>query len=791
MKNLRLNILRWLLLKHNSRCLKEQLFTGSLKLPGLTRAVSVFQDRWLVPHIQADTLADAFRAQGFVHARDRLWQLEIQRRSAQGLLAEMLGSVALETDQLTRTLGFNRLAKRDWKILDGSAQELLTAYSEGVNTYLETENYPAEFKLLKHIPEPWSPLDSLAWAHLMGWTLSHGWSGSLTRWELIQKVGEQKATELGLHYPDNHPVELPYGMEFNELTDEGLYKAVAGPFLDKDLEGGGRGSNAWAVWGRRTETGKPLLCNDTHLALRTPSPYYMVHIKTDAGYHVSGLSLAGVPGILLGHNQDLAWGITLSYIDTEDLFLEKMDPANPGHYLHREKSIPLKTIIEVIPVKDGVDHDEPVQLTAHGPIISNLGYSAGQPLSLCSMSLQPTLMWQGFLELGDTHNWDSFLSAIRLVDMPSLNFVYADTAGNIGLAVSGRVPVRGKGNGQVPVPGWSGEYDWIDEIPVDKMPSALNPGNGIIISANHRIVDDNYPYDLGHSFMNGYRARRIAEMLNENAVVTVEFCAIMQRDLVSIPGRELVKGLIKGLHTARPKAQKVIDILQDWDGILAVDSCAGSVYEVLIYQLLRRVLLENLGEELTVKVLGKGPHPVLLPTNEYLGHAVPMLFRMLQNPDSEWITSEKEVFTILDLALVDTCTWLEDELGFEPKQWQWGRLHQLVFRHALSVRKPLDKLFNVGPFPIGGDTDTVFQTAYNPDAPYAPASWSPAHRMIIDLSNWCNCHFIIAPGQSGVLGSPHYDGLVNQWLKGELIPMLWDAEDISRECGDPLMLKPE
>ncbi len=784
------SLLKWLFVQSNRSVLRQRNFDGNLTMDILDRPVSVYRDHWHIPHIFAAGRADLFRAQGFVHAQDRLWQMEMNRRLGKGELAEAFGEVALDTDRLTRTLGFSCLAQKDWKLLDDEYQSCLVAYAEGVNAFIRQKRFPVEFKLTRIKPRLWEPLDSLIWGRVMAWTLSHGWMGALTRADIVARVGTDIASELNIFYPDKHPVELPDGLEFNSISAEGMLQAVTGPFLGKDLEGGGRGSNAWAVAGQRTASGSPLLCNDTHLVLNQPSTYYIVHLKAGKRLHVAGISLPGIPGVIIGHNDHIAWGITLSYIDCEDIFIEKSDPEHPDHYKYNFESRPYKVRKETIKVKDQDDHIESVYSTIHGPLLNRTIADCEQPLALASMALQPNMMIKGFLDVCRAADWNEFLDALRCIDAPHLNFVYADTQGNTGLAVSGRVPVRSKGNGQLPVIGWTGEYDWVDEIPFEEMPYLLNPESGLIVSANNKIIGDDYPHFLGNSFANGYRARRILEMLTSSDSISMDECARIQMDQLSIPGRELVAGLIRGLRTARPKAKKVIDILMKWDGILDAHSAGGAAYQVLVYTMIRKLVEPQLGKELTDRYMGSGEHPVLVPTNECLGHALPGFLQIIQNRDSKWLTNEKEIIDLVDASLVDTCKWLETHLGFETSDWEWGRLHQLTFHHSLSSRKPLGAVFNVGPIPVGGDTDTVFQAAYIPSAPFHPTAWSPAHRMMIDTGNWNKTRIITAPGQSGVLGSRHYDDLLSSWLKGNSVNLYWDESEIRRRSSGLLKLEP-
>jgi penicillin amidase len=783
-------ILKWLFVQYNKRPLKKKYFHGSISIKGIKNEISVIRDTWGIPHIKAETIEELIFAQGWVHAQDRFWQMELNRRTGQGKLAEAFGKAALDTDRLTRTLGFNRLAQEDYNLMDDVNKNLLHQYTNGINSWLTSSKLPIEFLLTKIKPEPWTPIDSLAFGRVMTWTLSHGWSGSLTRQDIIEKVGIEMAEELAIYYPEDNPVELPEGLSINLNVDK-MVESATGPFLNKDLEGGGRGSNAWVVTGKLTDTGRPVLCNDTHLKLSTPGVWYINYLKSNDGYNATGASLAGIPGVMLGHNEFTSWGMTLAFTDVEDIFIEKVDVTDKEKYEYKGESISLESFEEIISVKGKPDHVENVRKTIHGPLIGGVTGREKFALSLSSKSLQPNQIVRGFMEISQSKNWDEFVIGVKRIEAPQLNIVYADVKGNIGLAVTGNIPIRNKGNGQLPVPGWSGEFDWGVDIPLDEMPKVLNPKEGYVISTNNAIADDSYPYFLGNSFMNGYRAKRVKSVFESSKPITQDICKSLHGDVYSIPGQEFVEGLIKGFRTAKPKAQKMIDILSDWNYVLDTDSVGGTVYQVVIYFLVRNIVEPKLGKELTDKYLGVGEHPLLLPVSELLGHTTPALFRMVQNTNSKWIKSDKELFSLIENSLNQTCNWLEKRFGIDSENWNWGEIHQAQFRHSLSIQPPMDKIFDIGPYPIGGDTDTVCQTAFNPSSPYHPTEWCPSIRFIIDVGNWENSHIICPPGISGILGSKHYDDLANLWIKNEYIPLKWNWKNIEKNGRNHLKLVPQ
>ena len=759
---------------------------GKLTLPGLESRVEIIRDRWGIPHIYAENHADLSFAQGFVHAQDRLWQMELNRRTARGLLSEVFGELALDTDRTVRTFGFNRLGQADLEALNGPERDLLEAYTAGVNAFLGqvSGKLPVEFSLVRHRPLPWEPLDTAAFMRVVIWQLSHAWYGEIIRAQIAEAVGLERTAELEIHYPPANPIILPAGIEFNRLDPDGRLLPGAQLALRRGL-----GSNAWAVCGEKSASGHPYLCNDMHLMLSLPSIWYEIHLEA-GDFQVSGVSIPGVPGVLVGHNAHIAWGCTLAYTDCEDLFVERFDPENPQRYQYKGEWLEAEVIPEAIPVKGRPEpHVEQVLVTRHGPVISDVVAYAQERIAINSMALRPCPAYPGFLALDRARNWDEFVAAMRLIEAPQLNFAYADVDGNIGYWVSGRVPIRARGDGSIPALGWSGEYEWIAEIPFDEMPHALNPAQGYIVHCNNCMVPGDYPYFLGRVWMNGYRARRIVELLESKTKLSPQDFQALHVDFTCYPGQEFAT-LLEDFSSTDPDVQLVLERLRGWDGWLRTDSVAGAIYEVARYRLVRNLLEPGLGTELSLRLMGQGFHPVLFSSHEFYGHDTVTMLRLLGQPDSWWVQQAGGRERLIEKSLQEAVAWLRSALGPDPAGWQWGAIHRSIFAHALGIQKPLDKVFNRGPYPIGGDTDTPCQTAYHPDDPYDNKSWAPSHRQIIDLGDLTKSVISVPPGQSGQLGSPHYDDQIDPWLKGEYHPMLWTREQIEAAAEGRLELVP-
>jgi penicillin amidase len=760
---------------------------GTIELPGLGSDVQIRRDRWGVPHIVAGNIHDLFFAQAWVHCQDRLWQMELNRRTGQGRLAEVIGALALDTDRAARTFGFNRLGRADWESTSPDLREVLLAYAEGVNAFLAHPGckMPVEFALLGIRPEPWTPEDSLAFSRVMIWQLSHAWYGEIVRAEVLAAVGAERAAEWDLSSPATNPLTLPLGIEFNRL-EAGRLVREQGPFLHR-----GMGSNSWVLSAAKSATGRAMLCNDMHLALAMPSLWHEAHLEA-GDFQVSGVCLPGVPLVMVGHNARIAWGMTLANTDCEDLFIERFDPHAPLRYQDRGQWREAERIDEVIRVKGRAEpHVEQVVVTRHGPVISDVVGASGERLAVCSMALRPCPAIRGWYRLNAARDWDDFVEAMRLIEAPQLSVTYADADDNIGYWVTGKVPVRAKGDGTVPAPGWTGECDWIGEVPFEEMPHALNPEQGFIVTCNNKLVSDDYPHFLGNEWMNGWRARRITDVLASKEKVSIEDCMALQMDVTCLPGRELASRLpgLVGARAADPDVGLALALLRDWDYRVTPESPAASLYEVIRYTLVRNLLEPGLGPELALRLMGEGFHPLLFKVSELQGRDTAALLRILDRPDSWWVQQAGGRQELVVRSIAQAVQWLRREMGPRTESWQWGRIHRQTFAHPLGMQKPLDKVFNRGPFPMGGDADTPCQTACTPSEPYESTAWAPSFRQIVEPRDWTRSLIVHPPGQSGNLASPHYDDLAAMWREGRYHPMLWTREQVEIETETMLRLR--
>jgi penicillin G amidase len=749
---------------------------GTHVLTGLAAPVEIRRDPEGVPYLYAANRRDLFFAQGWVHAQDRLWQMEINRRLALGRLSEAFGEAALNTDRLCRTMGFARMAAADLTLVDADMQNLLQAYCDGINAWIAHigKRLPVEFKLVKFAPEPYTPLHVLAWTRVLTLQLSNGWGHELARAHFIEALGPELAAELDIRHDPRNPATLPQGIEFNALSADGKLGALQGPFL-KDIGG----SNAWALTGSRTDTGKPYLCADPHLIGLMPGIWYQIYMECP-DFRVQGVSLPGMPLVMIGHNRHVSWGITLAFSDIQDLFVEQFEEGNSQRYQYKEDWMQAEIFPETIRIKGkAAPHIEQVIVTRNGPVISDVVDTGGQKLALNSPALRPSALTMGWYQLDMARNWNEFVAALRYIDAPGLNLVYADVKGNIGYWMTGKTPIRGKGQGEVPSVGWTGEYDYQGYVPFEEMPHTLNPKRGYVVSANNKVVTEDFPHFMGNVWMNGYRARRIEELLLQKDIWHRDEFKAIQMDIFCRPGVEFAAHY-KDVKLDMPLLQAARDQMVAWDGQLDTKSVGGCIYQVTRRELTRLLYLKGAGTQHKEEwLIGRGMDPVVFKVSEFQGKDTTALLDLLGNSESKLLALMGGKEAALQLALEGAVAFLSKTLGSKLAGWQWGKLHQVEFTHAMAIQKPMDKVFNAGPHPIPGDTDTVFQSSIRPDLPYAANLAIPSYRQIVDLADWDRSLWIKPPGQSGQLGSENFSDQVLPWLSGKYFPMLWSKDKVA------------
>jgi len=740
---------------------------GALELPGLRAPVEVLRDPWGVPHIYAERLTDLFMAQGFVHAQDRLWQMEMNRRLAAGRVAELLGPAAVDTDRRMRTLLLRRVAEQEAALLSPETPALLEAYAAGVNACIEQERLPLEFRLLRARPAPWVPADTLSWIKVMAWILCTDARQEASRAKLVERLGEERAADLLPPYLSHWPRVMDAALR--GAAQAGTAEAGSAPDADEGL-----GSNNWVLHGSRTATGSPLLANDMHLAMTLPAIWYENHLVT-GDLDVTGVTFPGIPGVVSGHNGHVAWGLTDGMPDVQDLVMERLHRTDDGRVevAYEGQRYEAEVLHETIEVKGGDPVHEEIIITRHGPIVSALFPELGDDPApaLRWTALAPSKMMDALTAMMGARDVRAFHEALRGWDSPIQNFVYADVEGNIGYSFPGTIPIRAKGDGRLPVPGWTGEHEWIGTIPFEALPHLENPPAGTIVSANNAVTDASYPhtYDLGVRCLSGNRALRIVELLESRAAIDIDFIRQMHLDVVS-PMARTVAGYVRELEVDEA-LEPAASLLRGWDGALSADSPAAALYQALRRELATLLLTPVLGDDV----------PLGDRTWWWLEH-------VLAQPDAAWfdLGNGERRDDVLRLALARAVGELRAACGPAPRDWAWGKRHRLTFGHVLGKQELLGEVLNRGPFEVGGDGHTICALH---QATEEPTSFSgPPYRMIVDLGDVRNSVSVLTPGQSGRLGSPHYDDQIAAWRSGAYHPMLYAHEDVERAAAHRLLL---
>lgn len=819
---------------------------GTVELDGISAPVTILRDKNGVPHIYAHTTNDLFFAEGYVHAQDRYWQMEFCRRIGEGRLSELFGESQLQTDIFLRTLGIARVARLEYEQTDPQTKGRLEAYAAGVNAYIMhrgAARLGLEFAILnltgvKTKIEPWSPVNTLEWAKMMALSEEGNWDDDVFMSRVVQAIGTRSLSSFYTPYRK----EMPFAVSNAELGIQ--QKTTTLPF---PLFGGDRdtGSNGWAIAGSRTRSGKPILANDMHLDQQLPGTWYEVglHGVADNGtvgrtaacpFDLFGYSLPGAPGVVVGHNDRIAWGFMDLHGDVQDLYIEKVNPQNPDQYMVDGKWKNMDIVYEEIKVdKANEPYRLRVRLTRHGPIISDHGGQTAlatfqrdasadfaesielTAVSLKWLPLQPSSVFKAVLSLNQARNYEEFRTAMSGWTAPSLNCVYADVDGNIAYQCIGRIPIREKGFGEALVPGWVSMFEWNGFIPFKELPSSLNPEKGYVVSANNPPAGSAYKYYIGSELDYGYRARRIVEMIETaRNPIGVDDVKAMQADNLNYLALEVCEAL-KGLDLRPTALERRItadrnkglsdkkkrelekrqaeetermtearDELLTWDGRMDGDSSPAVLYAYFWTQLVTEIFHDQYPEQ---------DWPMSESTR-----AENAVHFMLQNPENVFwddITTpeERENRTvILVRAFRRGYRALAKKWGDNPKKWRWDKVHTITFVHPTLGKSGIgliDNLFNRGPYPVSGGASQVNAEAWDRKKPFEVLH-IPSMREIVPLGNLKEALTILPAGESGHPFSRHYDDMVDRWRRVQYHPMLWDRKDIEKQSEGKLVLLP-
>jgi penicillin amidase len=749
---------------------------GELHVEGLRGEIAIRRDRWGIPHVEASGDTDAWFGLGFCHGQDRGFQLELLARAGRGTLSELLGEATVPLDRLSRTLGFQRVARAQLSRLDPDIRTVLDAYVAGVNAGIASGPRPHELALLRARATTWAAEDVLAFLGLQSLALSGNWDTELGRLRVLLADGPDALGAAAPAYPAWLPTHLPVG----GLAGATLDRLAGDVARLRDVVGGAGASNAWALGPERTTTGAPILANDPHLRPAVPAPWYLAHLRTP-NWQVAGASFVGGPAFPTGHNGHAAWGITAACTDSADLFWEELDPvagtARGPHGLE-----PIERIEERIAVRGATDVVQEVAVTARGPVITPLLHFEAA-LSLRATWLEPVPV-RGFLDVHHTRDFEAFRRSFTAWPGPGLNVAYADADGHIGWQLVGTLPRRRGGNGTLPLPAWDPESGWeADHLPFDDLPNVCDPETGFVVSANHaaRADDPAAPF-LGADWLDGYRAARLVEAIGQRSAWDVAATMALQADRVSMPWRELRSSILatSDQALADADARVALQLLEAWDGVVGPGSAAATVYELLVSEL-AATLARRLAPTAWRAALGGGVGPALPRTA--LGAVT---VSRVADATRTGVLGGAEIVAALAFA----SRMLRERFGTSSDRWAWGRARPLRLRHPLGVRRPLDTMLNLGPAAIGGDANTVAQGGVNPLRPLADSGAIANHRTVIDLSDPDRSRYVVAGGQSGNPLSPHYADQFALWRREEGVPVAWSPTAVRAATRHVLVLRP-
>jgi penicillin amidase len=726
---------------------------GTLAVAGAKAAIRIARDADGVPTIIAQDDDDAAFGLGFAHAQDRLFQMELMRRYAAGRLAEILGPAALPVDKQMRVLGLYRAAEAEIRFLSPAVNRGMRAYAAGVNAFLASRHgaLPPEFLLLRFAPERWHEADSLAWGKLMALQISGNYRGELLRAAMARTISPADLAFLYPGYPKSAPTTLANMLPvYRRLGLRRLYEALPGAV------GPVYASNNWVVDGRHSTSGKPLLANDPHLLFGAPGPWYLAVLKTP-GREMAGATAPGIPLVVIGHNDHIAWGFTTTTADVEDLFVEKIDPSDPTRYLTPEGSAPFATRDEKILVRGAAPVDVTVRATRHGPVLSDV-LPAGTADPGYALALSATFLTdedrsaEALWNASHAADWPSFRGAWRDFVGPMQNTVYADDSGAIGFIAPGLVPIRKKGDGWMPAPGWTGDYDWSGFIPFDALPSATNPPSGRFVSANNRIVPDSYPYFLSRDWDLPDRAERIAALLDATPLQTPATSAAIEADTLSLMAKRLVP-LMTRISSSDQPSRRAVELLRRWDFRMDRDRAAPLLFTAWLRAFSHAVLFGRFGDA----VAG-------------YWDLRPEVIEAVLSERPDWCENPKRAgtetcATRLAQSLAAALAELRRAYGGDMSQWRWGRAHVAVFANPVLSRVPVLRDWFGPTIATGGASDTVDHSPslIGDDRHPFEQVFGASLRIITDLAAPAQSRMIVAPGQSGNPLSRHFADLLARW----------------------------
>ena len=798
--------------------------SGSISVESIRSTVSIYSNDYGVPFIYSENEDDMYFAMGYMHARDRLWQMDLYRRVAEGRLSEILGKDMVEYDVLFRTLGIDKSSSGIYHTLSPETKQILSAYTTGVNFFIEKNKsrLPLEFDVLNYKPDMWTPENSVMIVRLMAWELSLSWYTDVMFGEIVKKFGAEGSADFFPSFPEDGPFIVKSATDNSKkdtserkdkaATDESQKKNnavtgdIAGGFFDLSKkfksffssEAIHVGSNSWVVSGERTENRKPMLANDPHLALQSPSKWYEASFYNgQRRMSVSGFTLPGAPGVAIGHNGAVTWGMTNLMCDDADFYLLKRDSADKNKYVFRDQRVALDSTIEAIKIKDSSDdYIFTAYKTKLGPVVSGLGRTGfinNQSFTTTPADEILTFRWTGFepsdevlalYRINFAQGKDQFTEGLKTFGSPGLNFVYADTSGNIAYHAAGLVPVRTvAGDNSALYPSGPG-IEWKGFVPFNELPAEMNPKQGYIVTANNK-PQSNFNHYISNLYEPHYRAKRIEEIITQSPVVTVEDMKMIQRDVYSIQAQEFCAHLFKAFGDSASWAGDIksyLGLLSEWDYEFRTTSSAASLFAMFEAKLYENLYFAPLGEQLFENYLFLKNIPVR-NTSKILNQSSSLFFKTEQEKDQ-----------LVRKSFYDALSALIGKHGAEPINWQWGDLHKITFKHPLGIVPSFTSMLNTGPFKISGNGTTVNNLEYSFIAALKSVSFEaylgPSMRMIVDLSTPDMHYSILAGGQSGQPLQENYSNQARLWLNGDYKIVSNKFDDLLNESLSLFTMEP-
>ena len=770
-------------------------YSGEVSSSKINSNIEIYRDSFAVPYIIAQSDEDVAFALGYLHAQERLFTMDLIRRAGEGRLSEVLGETAIPFDKMFRTVGIKRNILKNLYRNDPTVMKILQAYSNGINEYLKERkgNYAIEFDVLGYQPEQWNPIHSLIVIKMMAWELNISWWTDLSFAELIQKLGNEKVLEILPDYPQNAPTIIADNFKYLPAINSNFAETDKAFRQMMGWTGTHIGSNNWVINANKSVSGKPIIANDPHLAFSAPGKWYAAVIKSK-DWNAAGVTLPGVPGVVIGKGDNISWVLTNVMNDDADFYDEKLD-STKAKYLINGQWQNLKIFKDTIRVKDGKNQIIEIKETHRGPIISNI-----HPFKFIynkeDQNMPPISMrWSGnefsdemlaFYKINKAKNWNEFRDAVKYFGIPGQNFVYADAQGNIGYIMGARIPLRSSNNPTLVFDGTTSENDWKGFVSSNEIPFILNPPENFIASANNKTLKD-FKYHISNLWEPSSRIDRIRELLTFKQKHSVNDFKNYQMDQVSPYARAIVPYILKSFEGIKVKDKNLttsLELLGKWDFDMNKFSQTPAIYSVFLKYLLRNIYHDEMGADLFNRF-------VFLANVPYRS-----LLQILEKPESNWFddihTKKQETREeIIRKSLADALTYLEGKFGKDLTNWQWGRMHKVTFKHAFSGKfSLLDNYINIGPYELGGDGTTLFNTEYPFTESIEKFSMfrhdefdnvlGPSMRFILDFANPEEFYLVLTTGQSGNVMSDNYNDQSPLWLKGKYMKIRTDEESIRK-----------